>query len=96
MPSPFPGMDPYLEDPSLWPDVHHNLISEIQAVLNRAITPKYHARIEERVYISDEDDPGRAVIIPDVKVRRRTEPVRPSCEAKGTAGTGIAEPLIAT
>ncbi|MFN0055331.1 MAG: DUF4058 family protein [Planctomycetales bacterium] len=23
MPSPFPGMDPYLEDPGLWPDVHH-------------------------------------------------------------------------
>ena len=22
MPSPFPGMDPYLEDPDFWPDVH--------------------------------------------------------------------------
>jgi hypothetical protein len=22
MPSPFPGMDPYLEEPSQWPDIH--------------------------------------------------------------------------
>jgi len=25
MPSPFPGMDPYLEHPALWPDVHLSL-----------------------------------------------------------------------
>ncbi|QWK12050.1 MAG: DUF4058 family protein [Thermoflexus hugenholtzii] len=27
MPSPFPGMDPYLERPDLWPDFHGNLAS---------------------------------------------------------------------
>jgi len=27
MPSPFPGMDPYLEEPSGWPSVHHWLIA---------------------------------------------------------------------
>jgi hypothetical protein len=62
MPSPFPGMDPYLEDPGLWPDVHHNLISEMQARLNAALRPAYHVRIEERVYVSDETDSGREVI----------------------------------
>ena len=34
MPSPFPGMDPYLEEPGLWPDVHHELISGTRALLN--------------------------------------------------------------
>jgi hypothetical protein len=29
MRSPFPGMDPYLEHPSLWPDVHNRLIVAI-------------------------------------------------------------------
>jgi len=29
MPSPFPGMDPYLEAPDLWPDVHARLIAQI-------------------------------------------------------------------
>jgi hypothetical protein len=28
MPSPFPGMDPYLETPDLWSDVDHELIRE--------------------------------------------------------------------
>ena len=27
MASPFPGMDPYLDHPDLWSDVHHRLIT---------------------------------------------------------------------
>ena len=68
MPSPFPGMDPYLESPVLWPDVHHGLISEIQSLLNQSLRPRYHVRVVERVYVSDENDPGRKVIIPDVNI----------------------------
>jgi hypothetical protein len=64
-------MDPYLERPGLWPDVHLGLISEIQASLNRLVRPKYHVRVEERVYISDEDDPGRVAIVPDLRVEAR-------------------------
>jgi hypothetical protein len=48
MPSPFPGMDPYLEDPDLWPDVHLNLILGSQAVLSSQLRPKYVVRAEER------------------------------------------------
>lgn len=58
MQSPFPGMDPYLESPTLWPDVHRGLISEMQAMLNRRLRPQYHVRVEERVYIPNENDPG--------------------------------------
>src|SRR5207302_243507 len=68
MPSPFPGMDPYLENPALWPDVHHELISVAREMLNVQLRPKYYVRVEERVYISDESDPGRAVLIPDLRV----------------------------
>jgi hypothetical protein len=56
MPSPFPGTDLYLEEPGLWPDVHHELISVSREMLNRQLRPKYHVRVEERVYISDEND----------------------------------------
>jgi hypothetical protein len=55
MPSPFPGMDPYLETPELWPDVHHELISQIRSALNPTLRPHYVARVELRVYISDDD-----------------------------------------
>ena len=66
MPSPFPGMDPYLEDPFLWPGFHSLIVAEIMVGLNRLILPDYRADIEERVYISDEDDTARKFIIPDV------------------------------
>ncbi|MCL4201904.1 MAG: DUF4058 family protein [Pirellulaceae bacterium] len=98
MSSPFPGMDPYLEEPGLWPDVHHAIISEMQAVLNRAVRPAYHVRVEERVYISDEDDPGREVIVPDLRVaesdlRRHRNPVPGTIS---TATLDISEPLVLT
>ena len=97
MPSPFPGMDPYLENPTHWSDVHHGLISEIQARLNQQLRPKYFARVEERVYISDEYDVGRSVIIPDVRLmtddseswRHVTSPTR-------TSGTATIEPIEIT
>ncbi len=55
MPSPFPGMDPSLESPTLWPDVHHGLISHIQKSLNPALRPRYVARVELRVYRIEEE-----------------------------------------
>jgi hypothetical protein len=93
MPSPFPGMDPYLEAPEIWPDVHHNLISGIQEALNPHLRPRYVARVELRIYISDDDDPGRTALVPDVRVE--TSPRRKGAK-KPTAATTLAvtEPLI--
>jgi len=85
-------MDPYLETPELWPDVHHRLISEIQAALNPQLRPHYVARVELRVYVSDDDDPGRAAIIPDVRVQRRPKRKRAK-GAKRPAAVAVAEPL---
>ena len=45
MPSPFPGMDPYIESPELWSDFHNDLASEIRAQLNQRIQPRYVARL---------------------------------------------------
>jgi len=49
MPSPFPGMDPYIEDPEIWSDFHNNLATEFQAQLNPLIRPRYIARLIPRV-----------------------------------------------
>jgi hypothetical protein len=97
MPSPFPGMDPYLEDPAGWPNLHLNLVAEINATLNRDLRPKYFARAEERVYVSDLDDPGRRVIAPDVRVLaspiRHSEDARLSTRVESAA---VADPITAT
>jgi hypothetical protein len=61
-------MDPYLEDPGLWPDVHARFIAIASDYLAARLRPKYFVRIEERVYISDENDPGRSVLVPDIRI----------------------------
>ncbi len=93
MPSPFPGMDPYLEKPSGWPDVHHELISATRAALKALIGPKYHVRIEERIYISNDNDPGRIVLVPDVQVSSRDVDAR-SLTTAAEGGIDVAEPLV--
>jgi hypothetical protein len=54
MPSPFPGMDPYLEKPGLSRDVRHGFISTAQDLLNAQLRPTYFVRIGERAFIDDE------------------------------------------
>jgi hypothetical protein len=49
MPSPFPGMDPYLEG-SLWMSVHTTLAVEIARQLNRQLLPRYIALSTRRIY----------------------------------------------
>ena len=43
--SPFPGMDPYIEQPQIWVDFHNRLADEISAHLNTQIRPNYFARL---------------------------------------------------
>ena len=45
MRSPFPGMDPYLEAPERWQDVHADLAAEIRTALSRLVQPRYFARM---------------------------------------------------
>jgi hypothetical protein len=48
MPSPFPGMDPYLDSPQIWPDLHHALAVEMRNQLNQTLPSCYYARVESR------------------------------------------------
>src|ERR1700722_1687897 len=94
MPSPFPGMDPYLESPAIWPDVHHELISQIRSALNPHLRPHYVARVELRVYISDQDDPGIEVIVPDVRIEEAAIAGVKKAKSATGAAVAVAEPEI--
>ncbi len=50
MPTPFPGMDPYLEHPTLWHDVHFGMIASIRDALAPLLRPRYRVLVEERTY----------------------------------------------
>ena len=93
MPSPFPGMDPYLESPDLWPDVHLEMIRDIRAALNPHVLPKYNVRVETRVYVSHEDDPGRRLLVPDVRVEKSSK-FRSGRRANAAVAIQIDEPVI--
>ena len=67
MPSPFPGMNPYLESPELWPEVHSRLIVAIADILDPQLLPKYRAAIERRVYDLSGDE-AILIRIPDVTI----------------------------
>ena len=51
MPSPFPGMDPWLERPALFPDLHDELISCLRTVLNRSLPAGYAALGSSLVWV---------------------------------------------
>lgn len=67
MPSPFPGVDPYLENPELWPDVHNALIAALREELSTRMRPSYYVALEERTYL---DEPGELVLMPRRVVER--------------------------
>ena len=53
MPTPFPGMDPYLEHRSLWPNVHNSLITALRDDLAPRLRPRYFVAVEERTYTNN-------------------------------------------
>ncbi len=54
MPSPFPGMDPYLEDEVLWPLFHHQLVMCLYQILLPGLVDRYRACVKKRRYLIDE------------------------------------------
>lgn len=50
MPTPFPGMDPYLEYHELWQDVHNSLVADLRDYLAPRLRPRYYVSIEQRTY----------------------------------------------
>jgi Protein of unknown function (DUF4058)/Protein of unknown function (DUF2934) len=50
LPSPFPGMDPYLEDPHVWPAFHRRLAGVLSHILMPGLQEPYEAVIGTRRY----------------------------------------------
>ncbi len=68
MASPFPGMDPFLEDVARWSDFHPTFIVTMRRILSRLVSPNFHVDIQEQVYIAEPDEAPHRRIAPDVFV----------------------------
>jgi hypothetical protein len=68
--SPFPGMDPYLELPELWPDVHNRLMNLFAEQLGDLLAPKYIAELDTQIVIDSFGDlpPEIESALPDVTI----------------------------
>jgi len=83
MSSPFPGMDPYLEAPQIWPDLHDSLAGEIRNELNQTLPSPCYARLETRPELGIVEQEGeRQRVVPDVTVIRHPNP--PKAPGDGT------------
>ncbi len=69
MPSPFPGMDPFIESQK-WRGFHHSIISSIRDALMPSVRPRYVVDVEENVYLAKEDGDRLRMFAPDVSVVR--------------------------
>ena len=67
MPSPFPGMDPYLEGRH-WPDVHHALAAAIRHELAATIPARYVIRVETSVISDESGSDPLAIMYPDLHI----------------------------
>lgn len=85
MPSPFPGMDPYLEHPAIFPDLHDRMIVCLSETMNGRLPESYFARIGSRVWVEVSQRP----IEPDVNVLRREKDANGGIPAGG-GGVAVA------
>jgi AraC-like DNA-binding protein len=97
MPIPFPGMDPWLERPGLWPDVHENLIIRLQDQLAPLLRPRYYLAVQQRTVVAVAPlDPNP--IFPDLAVVERDKSLldREYSEASGVEPVVVGIPFQET
>ncbi len=59
MPSPFPGMNPYIEQPAVWEDFHTRFMTAAAEVIGAQVEPRYFVKIEERLFLHEPFSTGR-------------------------------------
>lgn len=92
--NPFPGMNPYLESPRLWPEVHNKIIAALHRYLRRRLPFRYSVIMEERlglgisIGVNPPDEPPTRYIRPDLAITGA------AVSGSGTAPGGGAAPAL--
>lgn len=92
MPSPFPGMDPFLEHPEIFPDFHDRFVTHLSEAVQPRLPAPYIATLGRRAWIEVSERYSE----PDVQIARprstgnQTEPAAPVA----VADSPRTEPLV--
>lgn len=87
MPSPFPGMNPYLEQDDVWHDFHEAYLPQIREVVASQLAAHYVVKIDDHVYIHEPPGEQRTFIgRGDVLLASR----QPGSSASGATATALA------
>jgi hypothetical protein len=87
MRSPFPGMDPLLEQPAYWPDFHATFVNYWREAVGDLLPPDYEATLGERVYLVERDPDERKLGYPDIAVTHDEARSLATPPASGMAAT---------
>ena len=92
MPSPFPGMDPYIEAQANWQDFHNSLIAGIRDALGVRLPEDYVARTDERIEVASFEGREGTTYRPDVLVAHGER--SPRRDHAGGLGAATMEPQV--
>lgn len=94
MPSPFPGMNPFIEQAAVWEDFHHSLMTEIRKSLISQVRPNFLVKLEQYVFIRepDSEERGKRIGKPDVSIFASGQEAPAALTVQATS---TIEPLIA-
>jgi hypothetical protein len=87
MNSPFPGMDPFLEQPAFWSDFHARFVNYSCEAIADVLPPHYEATLGERVYPIERDPDKRKLGYPDAAVTREECASAPQPSRSGATAT---------
>jgi hypothetical protein len=93
MPSPFPGMNPYLEHDTVFHGFHQRLVVEICNVLVPQIRPEYIADTDINVYIHELSGDERLLGRPDVHVAAVVSTGKPGFSPVASVGATMVSPI---
>jgi hypothetical protein len=94
MPSPFPGIDPYVENMGIWRDFQLGLIGSCRSLLNLALPRNYVALADEEVSLVDLSGEATSSYRPDVMIAAQGYRANQAEGPKATARVATVDPVI--
>ena len=90
MPSPFPGMDPFIEG-QLWGDFHTTFLTVVREQLAPRVLPHFVVHVEQYVWLVSDDEEVRRIVGPDAYVSERESALAVAAVAeRGDSATAVA------